>query len=455
MLAHLLPKLNSATPSGLTPVSGTDPRLFGTLTLAGERLGAVDDSIFVAFLRQRRPATHARSARQPGADIAHRQRPDGEGTRSRKLPDNRPRQRRAGGRHAVGELVVNAISACPQPVLLNPDLGVANPCLAWWLDQVTLRLRREIAWCWHLRGEGKAAAQGVLPPFADPAAREPRSHPLRRRQATLLRQRRCRQPPERAVGAQATAAPGRRARQLGLGCAPGCARRCRAVRARSGACRASRCNARPGLRLLPERCRAPLPDAGAGAAPVGRAARDRRLLRPRPCAAPVRPAQQRGRWPGGGGLDAAGRVAGDAGRCPGRASRRRAGRARAGHCWPARPARFLIRPRGAASDAACLPRCNSSRWSDGAAPIMRAGPRHSPQGTDVAWSRSRPPCRPIARMCGPCSRCAGCVTSIWSCRRPGRNVPPAPSPGSLPRSASPCAATSRPARVQRRCRRRM
>jgi hypothetical protein len=46
---HLLPKLISATPSGLTPVSGTDPRLFGTLTLAGERLGAADDSIFVAF----------------------------------------------------------------------------------------------------------------------------------------------------------------------------------------------------------------------------------------------------------------------------------------------------------------------------------------------------------------------------------------------------------------------
>ena len=64
---------------------------------------------------------------------------------------------------------MTAISAYPQPVLLNPDLGVANPCLAWWLDQVTLRLRREIAWCWHLRGEGKAAAEGVLPPFADAA----------------------------------------------------------------------------------------------------------------------------------------------------------------------------------------------------------------------------------------------------------------------------------------------
>jgi hypothetical protein len=49
VLVHLLPKLNSATPSGLTPVSAIDPRLFGTLTLAGERLGSADDSIFVAF----------------------------------------------------------------------------------------------------------------------------------------------------------------------------------------------------------------------------------------------------------------------------------------------------------------------------------------------------------------------------------------------------------------------
>jgi vesicle-fusing ATPase len=64
---------------------------------------------------------------------------------------------------------MTAIAAFPQPVLLNPDLGVPDPCVAWWLDQVTLRLRREVAWCWHLRGDGKPVADGVLPPLADPA----------------------------------------------------------------------------------------------------------------------------------------------------------------------------------------------------------------------------------------------------------------------------------------------
>ena len=64
---------------------------------------------------------------------------------------------------------MTALAAFPQPVLLNPDLVVPDPGGAWWLNQVTLRLRREVAWCWHLRGEGKPAAEGVLPPFVDPA----------------------------------------------------------------------------------------------------------------------------------------------------------------------------------------------------------------------------------------------------------------------------------------------
>lgn len=52
LLGHLLPKLTTATPSGLAPVSVTDPRLHGTLTLAGERLGGPDDAIFVGFYRE-------------------------------------------------------------------------------------------------------------------------------------------------------------------------------------------------------------------------------------------------------------------------------------------------------------------------------------------------------------------------------------------------------------------
>jgi hypothetical protein len=64
---------------------------------------------------------------------------------------------------------MTAIAAFAQPVLLNPDLGVPDPVVAWWLHQVTLRLRREVAWCWHLRGDGRPAAETVLPPFGDPA----------------------------------------------------------------------------------------------------------------------------------------------------------------------------------------------------------------------------------------------------------------------------------------------
>jgi hypothetical protein len=51
LLAHLLPKLTGATHGVLTPVSAMDPRLHGSLNLAGERLGGPDDSIFVAFYR--------------------------------------------------------------------------------------------------------------------------------------------------------------------------------------------------------------------------------------------------------------------------------------------------------------------------------------------------------------------------------------------------------------------
>jgi vesicle-fusing ATPase len=50
---------------------------------------------------------------------------------------------------------------------LNPDLAIGDPACAHWLAQVTLRLRREIAWCWHQRGQGAAPAPGALPPITD------------------------------------------------------------------------------------------------------------------------------------------------------------------------------------------------------------------------------------------------------------------------------------------------
>jgi hypothetical protein len=50
LLLHVLPKLSSVTASALAPVHlPDDPRVFGHLALSGERLGGVDDSIFVAF----------------------------------------------------------------------------------------------------------------------------------------------------------------------------------------------------------------------------------------------------------------------------------------------------------------------------------------------------------------------------------------------------------------------
>ena len=54
-------------------------------------------------------------------------------------------------------------------VTLNPELHVADPGCAYWLAQVTLRLRREIAWCRYQRGDGLSAPAGRLPPITDPA----------------------------------------------------------------------------------------------------------------------------------------------------------------------------------------------------------------------------------------------------------------------------------------------
>jgi ATPase family protein associated with various cellular activities (AAA) len=52
--------------------------------------------------------------------------------------------------------------------VLTPGLAVGDPQAAWWLHQVALRLRREVAWCWHQRGESPQREGGVLPPAGDP-----------------------------------------------------------------------------------------------------------------------------------------------------------------------------------------------------------------------------------------------------------------------------------------------
>ncbi|HEX6827851.1 MAG TPA: hypothetical protein VF104_02600 [Burkholderiales bacterium] len=59
-------------------------------------------------------------------------------------------------------------AACPAN-LLNPRLAVADAQAAWWLRQVSLRLRREVCWCWQQRAGTPAPGDGRLPPLADPA----------------------------------------------------------------------------------------------------------------------------------------------------------------------------------------------------------------------------------------------------------------------------------------------
>lgn len=54
------------------------------------------------------------------------------------------------------------------PLLLTPGIEVANAAAAHWLQQVNLRLRREVCWCWASRAG--QIAKGGLPPNVDPAA---------------------------------------------------------------------------------------------------------------------------------------------------------------------------------------------------------------------------------------------------------------------------------------------
>ncbi len=51
---------------------------------------------------------------------------------------------------------------------MNPQITVADALAAWWLRQVTLRLRREVCWCRYQR-DGASAEDGRLPPLVDPA----------------------------------------------------------------------------------------------------------------------------------------------------------------------------------------------------------------------------------------------------------------------------------------------
>jgi len=53
---------------------------------------------------------------------------------------------------------------------VTPALSISDPAAAYWVRQVMLRLRREVAWCWHQRSPGTSPEAGVLPPVVDAAA---------------------------------------------------------------------------------------------------------------------------------------------------------------------------------------------------------------------------------------------------------------------------------------------
>jgi adenylate kinase family enzyme len=64
---------------------------------------------------------------------------------------------------------MSSATAPALPAAFSPGLVPADPLAAYWLSQVTLRLRREVWWIWHERGLAPAAEPSTLPPLADRA----------------------------------------------------------------------------------------------------------------------------------------------------------------------------------------------------------------------------------------------------------------------------------------------
>ena len=56
------------------------------------------------------------------------------------------------------------------PSRITPNLAISDPSAAYWFAQVTLRLRREVSWCWHQRSQQPDPGNGKLPPPGDAAA---------------------------------------------------------------------------------------------------------------------------------------------------------------------------------------------------------------------------------------------------------------------------------------------
>jgi ATPase family associated with various cellular activities (AAA) len=59
-----------------------------------------------------------------------------------------------------------ATTAQEEFVTFSPELRATDECANYWMRQVTLRLRREVWWCWHERG-AVPVNEAALPPFTD------------------------------------------------------------------------------------------------------------------------------------------------------------------------------------------------------------------------------------------------------------------------------------------------
>ena len=59
-----------------------------------------------------------------------------------------------------------AMTSKEEFVTFSPELRAADECANYWMRQVTIRLRREVWWCWHERG-ALPVNEATLPPFSD------------------------------------------------------------------------------------------------------------------------------------------------------------------------------------------------------------------------------------------------------------------------------------------------
>lgn len=57
-----------------------------------------------------------------------------------------------------------------EPVTFSPDLHVVDISAIYWMRQVTVRLRREVCWCWHERCSDPESNVRTPPPFVDKAS---------------------------------------------------------------------------------------------------------------------------------------------------------------------------------------------------------------------------------------------------------------------------------------------